>query len=41
MAGPVHQLLVLRQFVDTEDRDDVLKVLIALQDLDDLLSDAR
>src|SRR5271163_2753516 len=36
--GPVDQLLVLfRQLVDTEDRNDVLKVLVALQDTDDFL----
>ena len=40
-AGPLHQLLVLfGQFVDAEDGDDVLKVLVALQDSDDFLGDA-
>ena len=40
-AGPLHQLLVLfGQLVDAENRDDVLKVLVALQDSDDFLRDA-
>ncbi|AFJ34310.1 cellobiose phosphorylase [Mycobacterium sp. H4Y] len=38
---PLHQLLVLfGQLVDTEDRDDVLKVLVPLQDSDDFLGHA-
>ena len=33
-AGPVHDdLVLLGQLVDTEDRDDVLELLVALQDL--------
>src|SRR5208283_5705045 len=39
--GTVDQLLVLfGQLVDAEDRNDVLKVLVALQDPDDLLGHA-
>ncbi|CAB4747227.1 unannotated protein [freshwater metagenome] len=39
-AGPVDQLLVfLRQLIDTENRNDVLEILVTLQDPDDFLSD--
>ena len=40
-ARTLDQLLVLLgQLVDTEDRDDVLQILVALQDSDDFLRDA-
>src|SRR5215218_3856968 len=41
LAGALHRhLVVVRQLVDAEDRDDVLELLVALQDALDLVGDA-